>query len=305
MIYTVTLNPALDYIVELHTLNAGEVNRVNNDHKYPGGKGINVSRVLNNLKVPSIATGFIGGFIGDYIEAFLKEEGVNTDFIKVSGDTRINVKVKCSDEETEINGAGPKIDNQDLNKLFSKLEQLNSEDFLVLSGNVQKTLSQDIYAIIMSKCTKNGVKVIVDTTGKSLIDTLKYKPFLIKPNNHELGDIFNVKITSQEEVITYGKKLVDMGSENIIISLAEKGSILITAKGIYKATAPKGIVKNSVGAGDSLIGGLLAKYSQGIDIVESFRWATATGSATAFSVDLCKEDYVLQLLPQVKISEIY
>jgi 1-phosphofructokinase len=303
MIYTITFNPAIDYIIQVNDFRPGIINKVESDYKYPGGKGINVSRVLNNLNVKSIALGFLGGFTGTFIKECLKSEGVATDFIDVNGDTRINIKLK-SQEETEINGAGPSIEEKDLEKLFGKIESLNSEDFLVLSGNVQKSLPRDIYAQIQRKCSANNVKVVVDTTGEALLCTLKYNPFLIKPNNHELAELFNVEVDTKEKIIHYAKELLKMGAQNVIVSMAAEGALLISKEGIFHASAPKGTVQNSVGAGDSLIGGFLASYSENSNLVEAFRWGAAAGSATAFSLDLCKKEDVEGLLEQVKITAL-
>lgn len=303
MIYTITFNPAIDYIVEVDNFKMGDVNRVKRDNKYPGGKGINVSRVLNNMGIKSKALGFIGGFTGEYIKNFLQDEGVDTEFVTVEGDTRINVKLK-SNEETEINGAGPNISDDDLNKIFEKIDALSSDDFLVLAGNVQKTLPRDMYSKIQARCLSNKVKVVVDTTGEALMATLKYKPFLIKPNTFELGEIFNVQLEAKDKIIKYAQKLIEMGVQNVIISMAGEGAILLCDEGVYHAQPPKGIVKNSVGAGDSLIGGFLASYSQGSNIIEAFKWGVASGSATAFSDDLCRKDDVEKLLEDVKIAKL-
>ncbi len=303
MIYTITLNPAVDYIVQVDDFKAGTINRMKSDYKYPGGKGINVSRVLNNLKVSNIALGFLGGFTGEFIKNYLQDEGVKTDFIYVKEDTRINIKLK-SREETEINGAGPNIAQKDLEELFRKIESLTSDDFLVLSGNVQKNLPRDIYAQIQAKCLKNDVKVVVDTTGEALLNTLQYRPFLIKPNNYELGELFNTDINTREKIIHYGKELIKLGAQNVIVSMGAEGALLISEEGIFHASAPKGTVQNSVGAGDSLIGGFLASYSKNFNLVEAFRWGAAAGSATAFSLDLCKNEDVEVLLEQVKITPL-
>ncbi|MCM1988986.1 1-phosphofructokinase [Oceanirhabdus seepicola] len=300
MIYTLTLNPSIDYVVQVVDFKQGEINRVKKDYKYPGGKGINVSRVLNNLDIKTKTLGFIGGFTGEYIKNFLENEGVDTDFIATGGDSRINVKLK-SNKETEINGAGPNITEDDLEKLFHKLEQLTSNDYLVLAGNIQKNLPRDIYAQIQKRYINNDVKVVVDTTGVGLTSTLVHKPFLIKPNNHELSEIFDVDINTTEEVIHYGKKLLEMGAENVIVSMASEGALLICNEGVYHGSAPKGKVKNSVGAGDSLIAGFLASYSKNPDIIEAFRWGVACGSSTAFSFDLCKKEEVERLLHEVKL----
>ncbi len=303
MIYTITFNPSIDYIVQVDNFEIGKVNRVKSDYKYPGGKGINVSRVLNNLRIKSKALGFIGGFTGEYIKNVLEMEGVDTDFIKVEEDTRINVKLK-SNIETEINGEGPTVTKEDLNKVFEKIEALKESDFLVLAGNIQKNLPRDLYAQIQKRCLKNKVKIIVDTTGEALKATLQYKPFLIKPNNHELSEIFHISLKTKEEIIYYGKKLLEMGAQNVIISMGKEGALLISSKGVYQGFAPEGIVKNSVGAGDSLIGGFLANYTQSLDIIEAFTYGVAAGSATAFSLDLCKKKDVENLLDQVKIKKL-
>lgn len=303
MIYTVTLNPAIDYVIHVADFKPGEVNRVSADEKYAGGKGINVSRVLNNLGVKSKALGFIGGFTGKFIKDSLEIQGVDTDFTEVDGDTRINVKLK-SNEETEINGNGPDISEKDLNKLFEQISSLTSDDYLVLAGNVQKSLPVDIYSIIQEKCFSKGVKVIVDTTGAALTSTLKYKPFLIKPNNHELGEIFNTELKTREDIIEHAQKLREMGAQNVIISMAAEGALLICDSGVYHASPAKGTVKNSVGAGDSVIAGFLANYSQTSDLLEAFRWGATAGSTTAFSMDLCEKKDFEHYLPQVIVTKL-
>lgn len=300
MIYTLTLNPSIDYIVNVDNLTLGKVNRTLDDIKFPGGKGINVSRVLSNQGVNNVALGFIGGFTGEFVETSLKNFNINTDFIKVSGDTRINVKVK-SNIETEINGTGPTISANELQNLFDKLSQLKNDDILVLAGNIQKTLPSTLYSEIQSIVSKNNVKVVVDTSGSALLKAIKNKPFLIKPNNHEIEEIFNVKINNTDELIEYGKKLNEMGAENVIISLAGDGAILICSKGVFFGNAPKGDVKNSVGAGDSLVGGFLAEYSKSKDLLKSFKNGIASGSASAFSLDLCDKEFVKKLLPIINI----
>jgi len=303
MIYTVTFNPAIDYVITVDDFKAGLINRVASEEKFAGGKGINVSRVLNNVGIKSKALGFVGGFTGKFIIDSLESQGVETDFIEISGDTRINVKLK-SKEETEINGSGPVIKDEDLNKLFKIVEDLTSNDYLVLSGNVQKSVPSDIYARLQKKCASNNVKVVVDTTGDALVATLANKPFLIKPNNHELGEIFNKELTDTDEIIEYAKKLIVMGAQNVIISMAERGALLICESGVYHATPANGKVQNSVGAGDSVIAGFLAKYSQSNDIIEAFRWGATSGSATAFSKDLCKKEDIEHYLAQVIVNKL-
>lgn len=303
MIYTLTLNPSIDYLVNVNDFTIGTVNRGDSDNKFPGGKGINVSRVLKNSNVDSICLGFIGGFTGEFIDNFLKTTGVKTDFIKVSGDSRINVKIKSS-QETELNGAGPKISSENLKELFNKLNALNPEDILVLAGSIQKSLPDDLYLKIQKLLNEKGVKIIVDTSGPALLEAIKNKPFLIKPNNHEIEEIFKVKIFSENDLITYGKKLMTMGAQNIIISLAGDGAILLTDNKVFKGNAPKGIVKNSVGAGDSLVAGFLSEYIKNKNILDAFKVGIATGSASAFSTDLCTRDEVQNLLSEITIKEI-
>jgi 1-phosphofructokinase len=302
MIYTITFNPAIDYIVKVSDFRIGELNRVEWDNKYPAGKGINVSRVLTNFGVDNKALGFIGGFTGKYISDFLENEGVSTDFIKVKGDTRINVKLRTC-EETEINGAGPKIEAEDLEKLFKQITSLKPGDFAVLSGNVQSSLPRDIYSQIQSRC--NGmIKFVIDTTGEALKSTLVNKPFLVKPNKKELGELFGVEIRNNEEIIYYGRKLLDKGPENVIISMGSEGAILIHADTVYHASAPEGEVRNSMGAGDSLVAVFLAHYLKNQDIAEAFRWGVAAGSATAFSMDLCSKEAVEALIHKVKVTKL-
>ena len=283
MIYTITFNPALDYIVKMDEFNLGHVNRSNNEFVYAGGKGINVSIVLNNLEVKSKALGFIAGFTGDEIERRVREFGCDTDFIKLKeGMSRINVKIKA-DVESEINGGGPDISSEALEKLYAKLDTLTTGDILVLAGSIPKTMPTDIYERIMERLQEKNVRFIVDTTGESLLKVLKYNPFLIKPNHHELGELFGVKLNSKEEVIEYARKLKDMGAQNVIISMAGDGAVLIDSNGgVTTSTVPKGVVKNSVGAGDSMVAGFIAGYLNSEKIEDGFKLGVATGSASAF-----------------------
>ena len=301
MIYTITFNPALDYIVKMDEFNLGHVNRSNNEFVYAGGKGINVSIVLNNLGVKSKALGFIAGFTGDEIERRVREFGCDTDFIKLNeGMSRINVKIKA-DVESEINGGGPDISSEALEELYGKLDTLTSGDILVLAGSIPKTMPTDVYERIMERLQEKNVKFIVDTTGESLLKVLKYNPFLIKPNHHELGELFGVKLNNKEEVIEYAKKLKDMGAQNVIISMAGDGAVLINSNGdVTTNNVPKGVVKNSVGAGDSMVAGFIAGYLNSGKIEEGFKLGVATGSASAFSEGLATKDYVYELLEQVK-----
>lgn len=301
MIYTITFNPALDYIIGMDEFNLGYVNRTSSEHIFAGGKGINVSIVLNNLGVDNIALGFIAGFTGDEIERRVKTFGCKTDFIKLeNGMSRINVKIKA-DVESEINGAGPDISKEALDNLFGKLEKLESGDIVVLAGSIPKSINSDIYEIIMNRLKGKGIKFIVDTTGDSLKRVLKYNPFLIKPNHHELGELFGVKLNNKEEVIEYAKKLKDMGALNVIISMAGDGAVLIKENGeVITSNVPKGVVKNSVGAGDSMVAGFIAGFLKEQNVEEGFKLGVATGSASAFSEGLATKEYVYELLEEIK-----
>ncbi|WP_195516229.1 1-phosphofructokinase [Paraclostridium bifermentans] len=301
MIYTITFNPALDYIVKMDEFNLGHVNRSNNEFVYAGGKGINVSIVLNNLEVKSKALGFIAGFTGEEIERRVRDFGCDTEFIKLKeGMSRINVKIKA-DVESEINGGGPDISSEALEELYKKLDTLTAGDILVLAGSIPKTMPTDVYERIMERLQEKDVKFIVDTTGESLLKVLKYNPFLIKPNHHELGELFGVKLNNKEEVIEYAKKLKDMGAQNVIISMAGDGAVLIDSNGgVTTSNVPKGVVKNSVGAGDSMVAGFIAGYLNSGKIEDGFKLGVATGSASAFSEGLATKDYVYELLEQVK-----
>ena len=243
MIYTVTLNPSIDYVIKLEHLNTGHVNRVNSENVYPGGKGINVSRILKTLGNDNVATGFVSNFTGDFIKNSLYEQNIKSDFIQLdNGFTRINVKIK-SDEETEINGGGPHISDEKLEELFFKLSKLKEDDILILAGSIPSTLSEDLYEKIMSRVRENKVKVVVDATKSLLLNVLKYNPFLIKPNNHELEEMFNVKLESQNDIITYAKKLQEMGGRNILVSMGKDGAILLSEnKEVYVSNVAKGEV---------------------------------------------------------------
>ncbi|MFU7516506.1 1-phosphofructokinase [Clostridium sp. HCS.1] len=300
MIYTITFNPALDYIVRVDDFKIGEVNRTSYEEIYAGGKGINVSIVLNNLNVENIALGFIAGFTGEEIQNRLKQMGCKTDFIKLnSGMSRINVKLK-SKEESEINGQGPDINNDDLDKLYKKLDLLKEGDMLILAGSIPSTLPENIYEIIMERLLDKGIKIIVDATKDLLLNVLKYKPFLIKPNHHELGELFNVKIKNDDEIILYAKKLKEMGARNVLVSMAGDGAIFITEDNrVIKSDVPKGKLVNSVGAGDSMVGGFIAGYINEGNLEEAFKMGVATGSASAFSEGLATKDKVNELLKEI------
>lgn len=300
MIYTVTFNPALDYVIKVDNLTLGMVNRTTKEDVYYGGKGINVSVVLNNLGMKSIALGFVAGFTGEAIEKGIKKMGIATDFISLQeGMSRINVKIK-SKEESEINGQGPVIHEDELKAMFQKLGQLKDGDILVLAGSIPATLPLDIYERIMESLQEKEIRIVVDATKDLLVNVLKYHPFLIKPNNHELGEIFGKTLTTDEEIVFYGKKLQEMGARNVLISMAGDGSILLAETGeVYRMGVPKGEVKNSVGAGDSMVAGFIAGYSEKEDYEWALKLGTATGSATAFSEGLAQKELVMDLLKQL------
>ncbi|MCP3794604.1 1-phosphofructokinase [Paenibacillus sp. CH40] len=302
MIYTVTLNPSIDYIVEVDDLKLGDLNRMKRDLKLPGGKGINVSRVLNQLGADSTAIGFLGGFTGRFIDDTLREESIKTDFVMIEDDTRINIKLKHGDE-TEINGLGPAIREQEADALVQKLAGLQKNDIVVLSGSIPPSLGGDFYDRLISVCQQTGAEFVIDTTGEALMKALVHKPLLIKPNHHELAELFGVTIHSKEEIVTYGRKLLEAGAKNVLISMAGEGALFITADEVYHANVPSGTVKNSVGAGDSMIAGFVGTLALHGDPIEAFRAGVASGSATAFSDDLATREKIEQLRPQVTISK--
>lgn len=292
MIYTVTFNPALDYVVKVDHFTLGAVNRTVQEDIYYGGKGLNVSAVLATLGYENTALGFVAGFTGREIEQGVKSLGFRSDFIHVEkGMSRINVKLK-SQEETEINGIGPEITAEDVKQLFEKLDFLKNGDVLVLSGSIPKSIDDDIYERIMSRLDGRGVLIAVDATKDLLINVLPYHPFLIKPNNHELGEMFGVVLQGDEDVIAYGKRLQEKGARNVLVSMAGDGAILITEdSAVYRMGVPKGTVKNSVGAGDSMVAGFIAGYMEKGSYEHALRLGSAAGSASAFSEGLaCRED---------------
>lgn len=296
MIYTITFNPSLDYVIQVDHFKPGIINKTKFEEILPGGKGINVSIVLSNLGHESTALGFLAGFTGKEIEYKLKSYGAQTNFIHVKkGLSRINVKMK-SDEETEINGMGPQIQSSDIKQLFHQLDALKKEDILVISGSIPNTLPDDMYEQIMERVQEKKIKVVVDATNNLLVKVLKYKPFLIKPNNHELSEIFGVELNTKEEVIPYAKKLQEMGAQNVLISMAGDGAVFISDHHeVLQSKAPKGKVVNSVGAGDSMVAGFLAEYLESNDYHKAFINGLCCGSATAFQVGLATKEDVINL----------
>ena len=302
MIYTVTFNPSLDYIVSVKDFRPGMTNRTSSELMLAGGKGINVSIVLGNLGIKSTALGFIAGFTGDEIVRRLHNGGINSEFIKINdGISRINIKLKSIDG-TEINGQGPHIDSSHIEQLMNRLRRLESGDVLVLAGSIPAGISDNIYKDIMDMLKDKGVQIVVDATSRLLTNVLEYNPFFIKPNQHELGDIFNVTLNTQEEFIPYALELKKMGAVNVCVSMGGKGAILVADDGnVYKAKAPDGILKNSVGAGDSLVAGFLSGWIEKKDYEYAFRKGVATGSASAFSERLATNGEVNDLIGKVTI----
>lgn len=297
MIYTVTFNPSLDYVIQVDKLVPGEINRTTHEAVYPGGKGNNVSVILSNLGHSSKALGFTAGFTGEALENMLKEFGCDTAFIRLpEGSTRINVKINAG-EETEINGQGPVITEEAQQALFEQLDALKKEDILILAGSIPNTLPSDIYERILEHLQGRGIHFVVDATKDLLLKVLKYHPFLIKPNNHELGEMFGVTLKTRDEIVAYAKKLQKMGAENVLVSMAGDGAILLTEEGvIYEAKPPKGKVLNSVGAGDSMVAGFLTGYLNTGDYEKAFRLGVVTGSATAFQYWLATKEDIVALM---------
>lgn len=296
MIYTVTFNPALDYVMNT-AIQLGETNHSTKEQIIVGGKGLNVSTVLTNLHMGNIALGFIAGFTGLEIERLFNEHGCRSSFIRlVHGQSRINVKLKGG-EETEINAGGPVIDDKSLQELFKQLDNLQDGDILVLAGSIPSSLPNTIYQDILARILGKNIEVVVDATGELLLNTLTYKPFLIKPNIHELEGIYGITIQSNEEVVTYATKLQQLGARNVLISMAGDGAILICEDGtILDSNAPEGTIINSVGAGDSMVAGFITGWYQTKNYEHAFRMSIAAGSASTFSYNLATKEEIEQLL---------
>ena len=299
MIYTVTFSPAIDYVVDLRTFEIGEINRTVREFAYPGGKGINVSMVLANLGKSSVATGFLGGFTGDFIKNELKKRNIASGFIEVDGVTRINVKIRAG-KETAINGQGPHITEAQIEALIAQLEKLGKDDLLVISGTVPSSLPANIYEMILERIKGSGVTLIVDATKEILLNTLKYRPLLVKPNKEELEEMFGVKISNNDELILTAKKLLALGAENVIVSLGGDGALLV-GQNIEPCLreAPQGKVVNTVGAGDSLVAGFIDAYVDTQDVRLAFKQGIAAGSASAFSETLATKEEVEAFLKQM------
>ena len=304
MIYTVTFNPSLDYIVSVDDFKLGLTNRTSSELMLPGGKGINVSIVLKNLGIQSTALGFMAGFTGKEIARRLEEEGVASDFIQIEeGISRINLKLKSIDG-TEINGSGPKIPKEKVEELMKRLNTMKEGDVLFLAGSIPASMPDDIYSRIMKELKDKGIMIVVDATRDLLMNVQEYRPFLIKPNNHELGEIFGVNLSTKESVVPYAKKLQEKGARNVLISMAGEGAVLVSEdKSVFMAEAPKGTLINGVGAGDSMVAGFLAGWMKSHDYKEAFRMGVACGSASAFSEYLADSEMIEKVYNQVQVNE--
>ena len=301
MIYTVTFNPSLDYIVSVDGFTQGRVNRTTKEILFPGGKGINVSIVLKNLGADSTALGYVAGFTGDEIKRQVKQFDINEEFITIpSGMSRINVKLR-SEEESEINGMGPDIDADSLGKFWNQIDELKEGDVLVLAGSIPASIPDTIYRTILERLAGKNIMVVVDATKDLLVNVLELHPFLVKPNNFELGEIFGVEIKNKAEVVEYAKKLQTMGARNVLVSMAGDGAVLVAEDGsTYKSEAPKGRVVNSVGAGDSMVAGFLYGYLEKGSYEDAFYMGLCTGSASAFSENLATKEEVDELIKTIK-----
>lgn len=302
MIYTLTLNPAIDYYMSMENFQLGSLNSLEEGYTLPGGKGINVSKVLKNFSVESKALGFVGGFTGDYIKKHLNEYEIESDFIELQENTRINIKLKTKDSETEIAGKSPTISKENIEELLKKFEEIKKDDVVILSGSVPNSISKSIYADIIKLLPKD-CKVILDTRGLPFVEGLKEEVFLTKPNNHELEEFFNRKLNNIEEIIQAGKDLQALGSKNVLISLGKDGSILITEKEVYIGNAPQGKLISSVGAGDSMVAGVVYGIAKGMTLEDSYKYGIASGSSTAFSEGLTTFEGMNSLLNKIEIKK--
>ncbi|QRG70082.1 1-phosphofructokinase [Brevibacillus choshinensis] len=303
MIYTVTLNPSIDYHVWIETMTEGAIHQAQKEWKAAGGKGINVSKVLHNLGSASVALGFVGGFTGSFIRQQLEQEGIKHRFIPISEDSRVNIKIKA-ERETDLSGVSPHIPKEALKQLLDQLDQLERNDFLVLAGSVPESLPADIYRLIMQRMNEIGVHVILDAKGTALGNALAEKPFLIKPNHHELGDLFGVSVTTPEDAVLYGRRALEMGASNAIVSMAGDGAVFVNRTTALLAQFPRQQLVNSIGAGDSMVAGFLYAYTRGQGEKEAFRYAVAAGSTTAISEGFCTPEKIQAFLPTISITEL-
>ena len=304
MIYTVTLNPALDYFMNYEELALGEVNRTGKTQISAGGKGIMESRMLSLIGAKSKALGFLGGFSGQYIKDFLNENQIDSDFTEIEDLTRINVKLKSQENETSFDAAGPKLQESEINHFLEKFDHLKEDDIVVFAGTIPKSLGEDFYERLIDKVQKQKATFVMDVDGQKLLDSLPAHPLLIKPNREELEAIFETSFKNNEQIIPYGQKLLEMGAQNVIVSMAGDGALLFTNEKVYFAQGIKGELKNSIGAGDSTVAGFLAEYSQSKDPLLAFRQAIACGTSKAFSDDMPSRAFLEEIYKKVNISEV-
>ncbi len=302
MIYTITLNPALDYNIQFEKFETGALNHAKLSYFLAGGKGINVSKVLKNLGKDSIAMGFVGGFTGEYIKKELVQNGINYDFIDLSENTRVNIKLKDNSHETEIAGNAPEISKEKQAQLFNELKKIKSGDIVVLAGSIPKGVPKDFYKKIINEL--NGVKVILDTRGEAFNEGIKAGPFLVKPNIHELEEYLDKKFESIEDIVAGAKELIEHGAQNVIVSMGGEGSLFLAGEKAYLGNIPKGELKNSVGAGDSMVAGFVSALVEGLDLEKAYKRAIASGSATAYSYGLAEKGEVFRLLDEIRIKEL-
>lgn len=304
MIYTLTCNPSVDYVVQMAEFCPGMVNRSQGEQTFSGGKGINVTVILKNLGIPNRALGFLAGFTGDFIEQDLREQGCQTEFVRLAkGFSRINVKIK-GQEESEINGGGPAVDQEAMEALFEKINGLQKGDMLIISGSIPPSLPKDVYEKILGLLDERGVYAVVDTAGEALMKTLRYEPFLIKPNRQELEELAGSRLFTREEIVAQGRRLQEMGAQNVLISMAAEGAVLLTSDGkVFFGEAPRGTVRNSVGAGDSMVGGFVAGWLKTGSYPTALQWGIAAGSASAFCEGLATGEEIRRLFEEnIRIS---
>ncbi|KWZ92411.1 MAG: 1-phosphofructokinase [Anaerococcus sp.] len=302
MIYTLTLNPSIDYVLRIDNFDDGQTIRSKSEEKYPGGKGIMVSKLLKNLGENSVNIGFLGGFTGEFIKNKLENLGIDEEFTKIADDSRINVKLKY-EKETEINAQGPEIKEEEIEDFLNYLDNLEEDDFVIISGSIPKSLGDDFYRVIVNLLEMENVRFALDTSGKKLFNLSSYKPFLVKPNRDELSEIFEDEIDSDEKIVKYARKLIDQGAENVIVSLGKDGSIFIDNSIAYKAKPIEGKLINSVGSGDSMVAGYIYGYMKGLSKLDSYKLAIACGSATAFSPDIAEKELIYKILEKVEVEE--
>ena len=304
MYYTITLNPAIDMLTKVENFELGKLNRTGESDYVIGGKGINISLLLNNIGKESKALGFIAGFTGNFIKEELKKKGIKSNFVETRGFTRINIKL-TTDTETEINSQSSKVAKENIKEFFDTLEELSDNDTVFLSGNIIPGMDSDDFAAIAKKVREKGAKLVVDSNKDMVLDTLKYKPFIIKPNEFELGEMFGVKISNTEEIAKYAKKLQEMGAENVLVSMGSKGAILFTNEGdIFTANTATGKVISTIAAGDSMLAMFVAKYDETGDYRLSLQYASAAGGATSFSAGVGKKKLIDELLSQINVDKM-